>query len=455
MDYEHAGLIEYDICTNRQLDLLSLPPVEENIEESRMEVVESLSNLPKLCGNGGDICFHIAKNETEVISLFESFLQMKLRVIKLDDQGNEKYTDAEDIVSYSPLIAQSLFRSLQITANNQALYENADVHFPYKAFTLMMLYTGKEAQATHLAGTGFLPSTIGTHAIVDPNSRQTNSGLVDRRSLALNSNLCEFATPVIDGLFQCPRVLPGEVDLKFNFYLNTPEFCLVMPKLEDNAPNPRYDIRIEEAKLYLQKYKLTSDAADSVKDMLETKGLLYPVINHNLCNFIVQNGENSFRRALPITNMPRMIYLFFVNRSALHSKHVDPFNFESYGLQEAFIEADGRKFPQNQGYTPDIAHGFTRKDYRMMLGEMGHKLPKDTLINQTDWANGIFILPFNMTPDRSVGCDYVSPNKELTTPIIVNLRWNQDLKEPISVMVMTEHYKLLHLNADGKFSWND
>ena len=460
MAFEQTGLVEYDVCTNRKLDLLSLPRVEENISDSRMEVVDPLSHLPKLCGSGGDICFHVAKNDTEVISLFDSFLLLKLRVIKLDDQGNEQFIEIDDLVSYSPYISQSLFRSLQITVNNQPLYENADVYFAYKAFALTMLYTGQNAQNTQLAGSGFFPSTPGSHGMLNPaltlrDDFITNHGLVERHSLASHSGLHEFVTPIIDGMFQCPRVLPGTVDLKFNFFLNSVDFCLVMPKLDNDAPNPRYDIRIEDAKLIIQKYKLAEHAAESVSDMMETTGLLYPIINHNLCNFIVQKGEISFRRALPITALPRMIYLFFVKRSAMHSKHADPYDFENFDLKEAFIEADGRKFPQNLSYSFNIMRGRNMRDYRVFQGEMGHKLPKDTLLTPKNWVNGNFILPFNMTPDRTVGCDYVSPNKPLTTPITVNLTWAEELTEPISVMVMTENYKLLHLEADGKVAWND
>ena len=147
-----------------------------------------------------------------------------------------------------------------------------------------------------------------------------------------------------------------------------------------------------------------------------------------------------------------MIYLFFVTRSALHSKHEDPFDFRNFLLKEAFLEADGRKFPQNRSYTPELIKGHYVKDYQMLLGEMGHKLPSDTLMNLRTWVNGAFILPFNLTPDRTVGCDYVSPDKPMTGPITINLSWIEETKVPISVMVMVENYKLLHIDSDGKIS---
>ena len=452
---EQIGFPDYDKCTNKKLDLLSLPAVEENIVESRLDTIESLTQLPKLCGSGGDLCFHVSRNDTEVLSLFDSYLQLKLRVIKLDEQGNEQFIVGTDMVAYSPYISQSLFRSLQITANNQPLYENADVYFPYKAFALTMLYTGENTQRAYLRGTGWCPSTFGTHDINDTTSKEMNRGLIERREFAINSTLSEFVTPVIDGLFQCPRIIPGNIDLKFNFFLNTPDFCLVMPKLQDNAPNPRYDIRIEEARLFLQKYKLTEYANDEIRELAVSKGLSYPVINHNLVNFIIQPGENSFRRALPMTSMPRMIYLFFVRRSALHSKHEDPFNFRNFLLKEAFIEADGRKYPQNRSYTPELMKAHYVKDYRMLLGEMGHKLPHDTIMTLRNWTSGAFILPFNLTPDRSVGCDYIAPSKALAGPIVINLRWDEDLTEPVSVMVLMENYKVLHIDDEGKFSWHE
>ena len=454
MSQDQVIPLSYEVCTNRKLDLLELPRVEENIVESRLETVETLSQLPKLTGNGGDLCFHVGKNEAEVTSLHDSFLQLKIRVIKLDDQGNEKFINPTDVVSYSPYISQSLFKSLQITLNNQPLYENADVYHAYKAFALTMMYAGENAQRSTLAGTGFFPSTIGTHDVVDPTSKQMNTGLLERREMAVSSQLVEVVTPVINGLFQCPRILTGHNDLKLNFYLNSPDFCLVMPKLADGVENPKYDIRIEEARLFLQKYKLTEEASDAINEMRAAKGVVYPVIDHTMCNFIVQPGETSFRRALPLTHMPRMIYIFFVKRSALHSKHEDPFYFRNFLLKEAFIEADGRKFPQNRSYTPELVKGHYVKDFRMLQGEMGYKLPSDTLLTLRTWTNGIFILPFNMTPDRTAGCDYISPDKPMTSPITVNLNWAEETTDPISVMVMVENYKLLHIDNDGKISWS-
>ena len=67
-------------CANSFLETdLSLPKSRE-IESNRLQVVETISQLPKYL-KGGSLDFFIEPNAVENISLIESFLHLKFRVI--------------------------------------------------------------------------------------------------------------------------------------------------------------------------------------------------------------------------------------------------------------------------------------------------------------------------------------------------------------------------------------
>ena len=462
-------------CSNSLLDLNSLPPVEDSIVGNRLHPIESYSQLPKYV-DGGSIDFYVEPSSIECTSLLDSFMYMDLRVIKLNDKYEEEMIEPEDLVSYSPFIAQTIFKSISMKINDEEINESVENYYGYEAYLNSVLHLTRNSQRQILDGAGYDLCQPGYSEVTDPRldlktGIPYNAGLSKRNDLAANGFKAGFVSPIIWPLFLVPRVLPTKVELNISFKLNSSEFSLIAHKMkqkqslnvetglfelvdiENVKELPTFRIKVEAARLYLQRYRLNSSAMLRMERMLSSGGL-YPMTTNKTTSFIMEKNSTQIVRALTLANeLPRMCYVFMVERNTLNSIEHSPFNFSGFGIREMYLEADGTKYPSNHAYTPDFTNGRYIKDWQLLQRNLNYA-NKDLFFDSEGWLmSGYTIFPFNMVPDRSIGCDYISKPETKSGNLNIHLKFEKELPSAICVFVVMEHFRVLKLDSERKPSW--
>ena len=446
------------------LDLTSLPPMEDNIVANRLQPVDTHSQLPKLV-DGGSIDFHVDASSTECISLLESFLYFQLKVVKYNANGDEEKVVKEDKVSYSPFVMSSIFKNISMKINDEEISQSADNYHAYEAYVNTLVQLSKPGMQQVLDGSGLELSPPGAGSALDPKSAElVNRGLAVRHSWCNESKVHGFTSPIIWPPFLVPRVLPTHCELALSLNLNNADFVLIAkPKKvekqqEDGSMKelmelPKVRIKIVKAQLYLQKYRLSPLAQIRQEQMLAS-GAKYPMIVNKTTSFVLERGSTEGFRALTIASeLPRMCYVFMVARDRVNALNSSPFLFENFGLNNMYLEADGVKYPNSLAYNPDFSASHYIKDFRIAQKELNFA-NSDPFINSFAWVANYSIYPFNLVPDRSIGCEYVSVPENKAGNLNLHLAFEKELEQAVCVFVIMEFYKVLNLDSQRKPTWS-
>ncbi len=459
------------ICSNSLLDLQSLPPYEDNIEANRTQIVESNTQLPTYI-DGGSLDFYIEPSSVECTSLLESYLHTELSVIKLDDSSKEQKVTAEDLVSYIPFISNSMFKGISMMINDEEISTTIQNYHAYEAYVNTVLKLPKTSMNTLLDGSGLDLSSPGTLGVTNPVQFGLNLGLTHRHTKATAHKHMDYVTPIIWPLFLVQRVLPTKTELKLSLKLNSSEFCLIASdekyvEKEETGDDgkkkkvmkaekieiPKYRIKIQTAKLFLQKYRLSTAGLTRMERMLAS-GAKYPMLTNSTNCFIVDKDSTQTVKSLTIASqLPRMCYVMQVTRSSLNSIKETPFNFQTFNVSEMYMECDGSKYPGGIGYNPDWITQFI-PEHKLMLKELGNA-NNDMVFDRNGWISGYGIIPFNLVPDRSAHCEYISLPESKTGNLNLHIKYKQPLKQTIAVIVIMEYYNVLQLDSQRKPKWLD
>ena len=498
-------------CTSALLDWTDVPPTETSIVSNRITVHETFSQLPRYAGSGS-LDFFIEPSNVENMCLFQSFLNLHLKVVKMVN-GKEEELSVDDEVSYSPLIAHSLFKSINISINDEEVVGNLSSYYPYEAYVNTLIHLSRDEQRQFLETAAPHFSVPGTQLFTDPDflerGKLINPGLTERHYLAMSSFVSEFTTPLLQSLFLVPKLLPTGVELKVSFTLNSPEFCLILHKevekdgddvtpdngeegkeekkkklvvkrlkksvvsrpkqkpstatlakarpkraAEQAEGDVKYTIKIEAAQLNIQRYRVTPTQLLLQEQILQSpSGALYPMTTNKTMSFAVERGSTQVSKPLLISGpLPSMAYVFMVDRDSINNYYASPYRFGHQNYSQMWMESDGMKHPSGIGYAPQFLAEITSKDYYLAKSQLNFS-NKNSMIDKEAWESGYHIIPFNLMPTRSLGCDYLSRSENKNGSITLHIRWSFELPEPIMVFVMFEYPRILSIDADRKPTW--
>ena len=444
-------------CANGLLDLNELPPIQEGIKSCRLQRIDTITQLPKNV-DGGSLEFLVDPSLVESACLYQSFFEFKIKVVKLDNDGNEKDLEAIDLVSYVNFMPNTMIRNVSVSIADEELTAATDVYFPYESYVSALYHLSSAGQKNILgSGACWYPDTPGTFDEVDPRPNETtgqplNEGLARRHNLTADSKVTTFVSPLLHPLFLVPKLLPTKTDLRITLHLQNSEFCFTAYK-PTQAPLPRYRIKVMSSALYLQRYRLTPEAQVHQERML-ADGAKYPLQTLHTSTFVIPSGADGIIRPITIASaIPSFVYIGFVKKKAFDGAiYLNSLRFVDCDLAELFLELDGEKFPSGLSYKPNYATKDFALAYKQVRSELNYSV-LDLAIDANAWESGYTVYPFSLLADRSLGCDYISPPEHSKGQLNVNIKFRKDLEEPVVAVVICETPRLLELDSNRKPKW--
>ena len=136
-------------CIGMKTDLQSLPKISHEIDGNRYQVVDCFSQLPKYCN--GSLDFIIEPSTIEYLSLSDSFLILKLKVVEFDDGGKELKEIGTNNISLIPFISQTIIKQLQLQINNEDVYSAINTYYAYEAYLQTILNLSEAEHERYLS----------------------------------------------------------------------------------------------------------------------------------------------------------------------------------------------------------------------------------------------------------------------------------------------------------------
>ena len=262
--------------------------------------------------------------------------------------------------------------------------------------------------------------------------KDTNAGFYQRYDIISGSQPFTMYSPVPHEFFNMNNhVAPmNKIDLKLTKY---PDRFLLNTYLTHKG----YKIELLDIKLHLRSITRRERIRPPLKEM-------YRMNEINLLKQVVPRDQTNFSFRLFNTGvMPKTIVLGMVPTAGVEGAYnYNPWHFHHFYLKRIALMVNGEERPQGglefnfSRPNADCARGYhwLFENTGALHGEKGN------LISLPHFQGGLFLIPFDLTPDKCNGLH--NHNAELGH-IDVNLVWGTPLRMPITILYELVFNKVL------------
>ncbi len=135
---------------------------------------------------------------------------------------------------------QTLFSGLRVYIQDEPI-TNLGENYAYEMYVNTLIHMSTESQCAYLSGALWNPTKPGNFWINSRDIPHANPELTQRGNAIAESMMLTLVTPILSGMFMVLRLLLPNIELRFIFNFNHPNFCLIGPApvaLPPDNPTP-------------------------------------------------------------------------------------------------------------------------------------------------------------------------------------------------------------------------
>lgn len=417
-------------CMKSELDIFQPTPVQASILKSEEVCLNPVNSLD----NANTLEFISLGHGDTYRDLSSITLRLKVRVIKED---GTVYTTADtDQPAVVNNILHSLFRTCRVYLNNK-LVSSSDSNYHYKAYLGTLINYGTDAVHTHVETAGWI---IDNDDLDDLTTK--NTGMLGRKNMIKDSQSIEIMGKIHADIFNQPKLLINNVDLKILLTLEKPSFYIM------ETDKSKSIIQIQAAILHIKHLTISPNILMAHHVMLSKVNALYEYKHTEIKTFTVPSGNHSISLDNAIVGKLPNVLLFTIveNEAYTGSKTKNPFNFKHSNLSHFSLYVNGVQVP-NQVIETDFAGKQYTRAYRTLFTGTGiHHSDNGHQISLNAIANGFFLLAFDLTAD---GAAYDSCRSLLNQGTIrIDARFKEPLTKTMTCLVYAEFDNTINRNLD-------
>lgn len=430
-------------------DLFTMPSQEISMVSGRTTIYRPIDKT-----NEGPFQFLIEPQGVEYLHLAASRLFLQLKITNADGSP----IPATANVAPVNLIGNSLWQSIDIEVSGTPVSELGNMHANYKGYIESLLSYSHPAMLSHLTSSMFCMDTSGKFEDYDPYieakpatttaaevvGHDPNQGYQDRKITFAKSKSIQLMTPIHCDFLQSDKYLSPGVKLAIRFTRASDKFFLMSPDA-----NASYKIVIEDIKLHIRHVKLTDAILKQHLILYQTQPAIYLINKTVLKTFAYPAGLPSINVANMFTGvLPKTVIVFMVKATAFTGSYTtNPYNFEHFSLSSGALRVNGEQIP-SEPYTPDWAANCYTREYRDLFDNIGishHDM--GNLITPQLFSGGVFMMAFDLTPDRCNGRHY---HPKQSGVINLDLKFNVALAQPINVLAFATYDAVVLIDKNYK-----
>ena len=404
--------------------------------------------------NEGPFQFLIESQGMDYIHLSQTRLFLQIKVTK----ANGTNLDANTNVAPINLIGNSLFKSIDIEIGGVPVTELGNMHANLKAYIETILSYSHPALESHLKASIFKMDKAAKFEDFDPETPDTpatqnqalvrghicNRGFYDRKAIFAGSKSVQIMTPVHCDFLQTDKYLPPGVKLCITFNRAPDSFVLM-----SNVANAAFKVVIEDIKLHIRHIKLNDGIIKQHMVSFQKQPAIYHINKTLIKTFVYPTGlpavvvQNMFTGVLPKT-----IIIAMVKAASFNGTYAsNPYLFEHFNMSSGAIRVNGEQVP-SEPYRPNWTNTMFTREYRDLFDNVGisHN-DMGSIISPDIFANGVFLMAFDLTPDRCNGRHY---HPRQSGVIDLELTFSVALEQPINILAFATYDAIVLLDKNNR-----
>lgn len=381
----------------------------------------------------------------------ENYERLKSLAEGLEDMAflsMKRYLEAKEAHSYVntldgaivPLdnVMHSMWNGIDIFMNGE-MVSTTNQKYMYKAYIETILNNSATTKKYQLENTGY----YGDGGNKDMFFGLTNNKGMERRYMSFrNKNKVEMMGFLLSDMMGIQAAIVNGVEITITLKPN-----LDIVRLQCFGDKQYGALKIDNIRLYLCKKQMTKEVMLAHADIMQTNDATYPFKKSEIRAYTGNKGqteiviENPYESKVPTRFIVGMIdaeaYIGHRKKNAL--------NFQHYNISRASFTIDDQPIAKPP-YTLDPHNGkFIEPlvELHSILGKAGEDM--DIGITPDDYLNGLFLIPFDVTPTAAANMEYLSIKE------CGNCRLELQFKEslPHNIVVLTYAIFPMELHIDG------
>ena len=419
------------------LALFDIPPVETATEKVEYIEYRPVGQLSR----GSPLEFNISGVGQEYISLKDTRLYIKARILKQNGVDYIPVTDL-DHVGFINLPLQSIWRSVDVSLQQQVISPNVSTCYPYKAICDVLLANDIGAKQSQLQSQLYYKDTAGSMEERDPTSGQ-NFGLTQRWSYTKEGNAVCMEGPIYMDILQQDRLLLNGVEVGIKFHPSSARFSLM-----SDSDTDEYHIEIVDAVLKVCKVKTSSGILVGHDIMLQKQPAIYPFMKSEIKTFSIAAGLYNFScDDLFLSRIPSQMLVFLTSSEGFSgSNRRNPFNFANYSLNYLCFEVDGNPVPHAALQPNFVTNNYVSSYLTLYTGNNKYGNDEGLMISREDYPKGYAIYLLDIDGKRS--SEFVNLVKHGHTRL--SIRFNEPLSEPVTIIAYAKFPSTLQIDKSRR-----
>ena len=432
--------ISEDDVLSGALDCFTTPGKEVSMVDAN-----TVAYKPTHLDDAGPYHFIINNQGNQFIDLNATRLYLKVKVKKDDDEsiGSEAVAPVNNFNS-------AFIDYIDINLDMNRVTDLGNTHANIKAYLETIMSYSKSAAETHLQAQGFV---MDKYDKFETMTLAANSPFASKQSLIADSNSFTTMGPLFSDFFQTDRFFPPGFKLGVTLHKASDDMLLLSKQKTgagDAAVYNKYKITVEDIRLFIRHISLTDEVTSNMLSKLASNDLVFPFTKNVIKRVTSNTGSKDFIIPNFVNgSLPRSIIIGLVAHDAMDSLRKNPFYFQHFSLTYAVIKVNGVITPALP-YEPnwDSTTGYVR-EYREFYDNIGISHDDhSTLISPLDYKGGCFFLAFDLAPDK---CNGFHKHFRKTGVIDVELRFKNELSNPIVLTGLLSYDSILHINTRKEF----
>lgn len=376
-------------CANSDLDLFSVPPTQTSLESAKIVEYQPIASIT----NNGPIEFSVTGSDEDYVDASQIFLYLLTSIKK----NKTEAVGDDDVIAPCNLFLHALFQQIDVILGGKKISSSINT-YPYRAMIETLLNYGSEAKSTQLASALFHKDTNSRMDSISLTGDTVNYGFLKRRNLA-KKKIELYGKLHTDIGFQ-NRYIINNINMFIRLIRSPNSFCLIGDTTKD-----QFDVRIDEALLYVRKVKVNPQVMLAHAMALEKATLKYPLTRvettvHTILSGTSYVGIDNISSAV----IPKRVVFGLVEADAANGNFSkNCFNFKHFNLTQVSLTVDGVDVPQSPINININENNSLRAYYSMFHGLDRAGLDWGNQITKDEFLSGYALFVFDLSPDKCNG----------------------------------------------------
>lgn len=400
---------------SHNFDIFSMISIEKAMKKGYEQEIHPNSAL----SNDGPYEFVIPPS-SDYIYLPQTRLYIKGKITM---QDGTRPADATEF-SVVNLFPHALFRQVDVKLAGINT-SSQDMLYPYKAFFETLFSYSEDAKNSHLtACSGWKKDTVGEYDTIG----EANNGYASRKNIVTTGKEFDFCIPLHADLFQCPRLIPPNTQMKITLTRMPDAFSLLC------AEATNLKVNFLQMTMFIRRIIPTEYIEKMYTPHLEKKPVILPFSRSLIKRESIAQNTSNVHLSLFNGELPRQILVCFVAANRLDGrKNLNPFKFDHFNVRYINLRINGLSEP-GKPYEPDFANGLISRELRALYDNTGI-MTSDTgyRISRENFSDGMTFFAWDTNPDHCNG--FHNHEKKAGKTVDLDIQFTAALTQPINVLI--------------------